>query len=148
MPSPTDESAIAEIRTKLKELFVANMGLEDITPEQEYYIGRSVAAIILTKYPPLTNQPANEYLNILGQTLAQGVSLSLDVQWQPAENLTTFAFGNYGETGTVQQGRTWNRGGTNAGCGLRPRRCVCRPADGDQGRRRSMRRSLEDKRKR
>jgi len=46
----------------------------------------------------------------LGQTLAQGVSVSLDVQWQPAENLTTFAFGNYGETGTVQQGRNWSRG--------------------------------------
>lgn len=46
----------------------------------------------------------------LGQTLAQGTSVSLDVQWQPAENLTTFAFGNYGETGTKQQGRTWTRG--------------------------------------
>jgi MtrB/PioB family decaheme-associated outer membrane protein len=46
----------------------------------------------------------------LGQTLAQGLSVSLDVQWQPAENLTTFAFGNYGETSTTQQGRTWVRG--------------------------------------
>jgi hypothetical protein len=44
---------------------------EEFTPEQEYYIGRSVAAVILTKYPPYTNQPANEYLNLLGQTLAQ-----------------------------------------------------------------------------
>ncbi|NJD36527.1 MAG: MtrB/PioB family decaheme-associated outer membrane protein [Betaproteobacteria bacterium] len=46
----------------------------------------------------------------LGQTLAEGVSVSLDVQWQPAENLTTFAFGNYGETETTQKGRTWVRG--------------------------------------
>ena len=30
-----------------------------------------MAAVILTKYPPYTNQPANEYLNLLGQTLAQ-----------------------------------------------------------------------------
>ena len=45
--------------------------VEEFTPEQEYYIGRSVAAVILTKYPPYTNQPANEYLNLLGQTLAQ-----------------------------------------------------------------------------
>ncbi|MCX5838005.1 MAG: M48 family metalloprotease, partial [Deltaproteobacteria bacterium] len=45
--------------------------IEEFTPEQEYYIGRSVAAVILSKYPPHTNQFANEYLNLLGQTLAQ-----------------------------------------------------------------------------
>jgi predicted Zn-dependent protease len=44
---------------------------EEFTPEQEYYIGRSVAAVILNKYPPYMNQPANEYLNLIGQTLAQ-----------------------------------------------------------------------------
>ena len=44
---------------------------EEFTPEQEYYIGRSVAAVILNKYPPYTNQPANEYLNLIGQPLAQ-----------------------------------------------------------------------------
>jgi predicted Zn-dependent protease len=44
---------------------------EEFTPEQEYYIGRSVAAVILNKYPPYTNQPTNEYLNLIGQTLAQ-----------------------------------------------------------------------------
>jgi adenylate cyclase len=43
---------------------------EDLTPEQEYYIGRAVAASILEKYPALDNDPANEYLNLLGQTLA------------------------------------------------------------------------------
>ncbi|MFP5212947.1 MAG: M48 family metalloprotease, partial [Acidobacteriota bacterium] len=44
---------------------------QDITPEQEYYIGRSVAASILGKYRPYDNQAANHYLNVLGQTLAQ-----------------------------------------------------------------------------
>ena len=44
---------------------------EEFTPEQEYYIGRSVAAVILNKYPPYTNKQANEYLNLIGQTLAQ-----------------------------------------------------------------------------
>lgn len=44
---------------------------EEFTPEQEYYIGRSVAAVILNKYPPYANQPANEYLNLIGQALAQ-----------------------------------------------------------------------------
>jgi predicted Zn-dependent protease len=43
---------------------------EDITPEQEYYIGRSVAAIVLSKYPPYNNQEATYYVNLLGQTLA------------------------------------------------------------------------------
>ena len=43
----------------------------DFTPEQEYYIGRTVGARILEKYPPLDNGRANEYTNLLGQTLAQ-----------------------------------------------------------------------------
>ncbi|MGD9873472.1 MAG: M48 family metalloprotease [Kiritimatiellia bacterium] len=42
----------------------------DITPEQEYYIGRSVAATILGTYEPLDKEAATEYLNLLGQTLA------------------------------------------------------------------------------
>jgi len=44
---------------------------EDITPEQEYYIGRSVGAVLVNKYKPYPNGPANDYLNLLGQTLAQ-----------------------------------------------------------------------------
>jgi len=45
--------------------------LEDFTPEQEYYIGRSVGAVVLNKYQPLANTKVNSYLNLLGQTLAQ-----------------------------------------------------------------------------
>lgn len=44
---------------------------EEFTPEQEYYIGRSVAAVILSKHQPYPEQKANDYLNLLGQTLAQ-----------------------------------------------------------------------------
>ncbi len=44
---------------------------EKITPEQEYYIGRSVAATILTTYKPYDQAAATRYLNVLGQTLAQ-----------------------------------------------------------------------------
>ena len=44
---------------------------EDFTPEQEYYIGRAVAASIFSKYKPYNNKKANMYLNLLGQTLAQ-----------------------------------------------------------------------------
>lgn len=45
--------------------------LEEFTPEQEYYIGRTVGAVVLDKYKPLTNGKANAYLNTLGQTLSQ-----------------------------------------------------------------------------
>ena len=43
---------------------------EDITPEQEYYIGRAVAAVVLDKYAPYPEARANDYLNLLGQSLA------------------------------------------------------------------------------
>lgn len=44
---------------------------EAITPEQEYYIGRTVGAVVLNRYAPLDDEKANHYLNVLGQTLAQ-----------------------------------------------------------------------------
>jgi len=44
---------------------------EDFTPEQEYYIGRTVGAIIINKYKPYQNKKANEYINLLGHTLAE-----------------------------------------------------------------------------
>lgn len=44
---------------------------QDITPEQEYYIGRSVAATILSSYKPYDMAALNQYVNLLGQTLAQ-----------------------------------------------------------------------------
>jgi predicted Zn-dependent protease len=43
---------------------------EDITPEQEYYIGRAVAAVIFSTYPPYQSAKANDYVNLLGQSLA------------------------------------------------------------------------------
>ncbi|RPJ39713.1 MAG: peptidase M48, partial [Planctomycetaceae bacterium] len=43
---------------------------QDLTPEQEYYVGRAVAAQVLQSYPPLDRPQANEYLNLLGQSLA------------------------------------------------------------------------------
>ncbi|MGA8178615.1 MAG: M48 family metalloprotease [Desulfobacterales bacterium] len=44
---------------------------EDFTPQQEYYIGRAVGAVIVNKYKPYNNKRANAYINLLGQTLAQ-----------------------------------------------------------------------------
>lgn len=46
-------------------------GFEDITPEQEHYIGRSVAAVILSRYPYANHRSSQRYINIMGQTLAQ-----------------------------------------------------------------------------
>jgi len=43
---------------------------EDLTPEQEYYIGRAVGATVLDQYPPYDQARVNDYLNLLGQTLA------------------------------------------------------------------------------
>ncbi len=43
---------------------------EDITPEQEYYVGRAVGANLLAQYRPLDAAAANSYLNLLGQSLA------------------------------------------------------------------------------
>jgi len=43
---------------------------KDITPEQEYYIGRTVSATILHQYKPFDHPVANEYINMVGQTLA------------------------------------------------------------------------------
>ncbi len=43
---------------------------EDITAEQEHFIGRAVSAKILEKYQVLDKPALNNYLNLLGQTLS------------------------------------------------------------------------------
>jgi MtrB/PioB family decaheme-associated outer membrane protein len=52
----------------------------------------------------------------LGRDTADGGSLSVDLQYQPEENLTTFAFANISQTGVKQIGRTWSA--TNASGGF------------------------------
>lgn len=44
--------------------------MEQITPEQEYYVGRAVGATILQQYKAYNNEAATKYLNDVGQTLA------------------------------------------------------------------------------
>jgi predicted Zn-dependent protease len=41
-----------------------------LTEEEEYYLGRSVAARILATYPLLEDERATEYVNLVGQTVA------------------------------------------------------------------------------
>lgn len=48
---------------------------QDFTPEQEYYIGRTVGAVIVHKYKPYDNPAATRYINLLGQTLARASDL-------------------------------------------------------------------------
>jgi predicted Zn-dependent protease len=45
---------------------------EVLTPENEYYIGRSVGATILATYKPYDAAKATRYVNTLGQALALG----------------------------------------------------------------------------
>jgi len=42
---------------------------EDLTPEQEYYLGRAVSASLLAKFPPRRSAPASRYLNEIGMSL-------------------------------------------------------------------------------
>jgi len=48
---------------------------ENITPEQEYFIGRTVSAVIVNEFKPYDLKAANDYLNLLGQSLAQASDL-------------------------------------------------------------------------
>ncbi len=48
---------------------------DEFTPEQEYYIGRTVGAIVLEKYKPYDSKQVTHYINVLGQTLAQASDL-------------------------------------------------------------------------
>lgn len=41
-----------------------------LSDEEEYYIGRAVAAKILSSYPLLDNKKLTEYVNLVGQTVA------------------------------------------------------------------------------
>lgn len=63
----TQEQAQSINRTAV----AAEKTFQDITPEQEYYIGRSVAATVLATYKPYDQAALNQYLTVLGQTLAQ-----------------------------------------------------------------------------
>ncbi len=62
------EAGVAAVK---RDARAVSRTFEDITPEQEYYIGRAVSANILTRFKPWNNKQATRYVNVLGQTLAQ-----------------------------------------------------------------------------
>src|SRR3990172_4657310 len=58
---------IGSIGRIAQETFKAATPLSD---EEEYYLGRAVAARILSSYPLLENNKLTEYVNLVGQTVA------------------------------------------------------------------------------
>ena len=60
------EDAQALVRTA--EVLRSTFG--DITEEEEYYIGRATAALILAKYKPSRNAAVNAYVNTMGTALS------------------------------------------------------------------------------
>ncbi len=56
---------------KVKDLTDATNSFQTNPSEQEYYIGRAVGATIAGRYNAYDNQEANDYVNLVGQTLAQ-----------------------------------------------------------------------------
>lgn len=55
-------------RDAVQEFFKASR--TQFSPQQEYYIGRAVAARILSVYKPYLNDKLAQYVNLVGQTLA------------------------------------------------------------------------------
>jgi predicted Zn-dependent protease len=59
-----DAKAVKKAADKLRSSFA------DITEEEEYYIGRSVAAMILSRYPVYQNDGLTQYVNTVGDAVA------------------------------------------------------------------------------
>ena len=70
-PSFQIGDVVVDTKAIAKETLVVTNNFEDFTPEQEYYIGRTVGAMILQKYKPYDNPKADRYINVMGQMLAQ-----------------------------------------------------------------------------
>ncbi|PIE35272.1 peptidase M48 [candidate division KSB3 bacterium] len=67
-PSLGDIGKVVNQAKTVKKLIKS---FEDISPEQEYYIGRAVGATVAGQYKVYKNKKATMYVNTLGQTLAQ-----------------------------------------------------------------------------
>jgi predicted Zn-dependent protease len=62
--SQEDAQAIVKTADVLRSTFA------DITEEEEYYIGRATAALILSKYKPYRSAALNAYVNTMGTAVA------------------------------------------------------------------------------
>jgi len=61
--SERDKNSIIKTSEAIRSTF------SDITEEEEYYIGRSVAAMILSRYPAYNNDGLSRYINTLGNAV-------------------------------------------------------------------------------
>jgi predicted Zn-dependent protease len=61
--SESDKQAIVKTSEAVRSTFA------DITEEEEYYIGRGVAALVLSQYPVYENNSLTDYINTLGQAV-------------------------------------------------------------------------------
>lgn len=59
----SDAEAAVKVGKALRNSFA------DITEEEEYYIGRAVSALILSKYSAFSNKALTQYINTLGQAV-------------------------------------------------------------------------------
>jgi beta-barrel assembly-enhancing protease len=67
----TGDTSDAEKMKQLQQVGQAvSKAAEEITPEQEYYIGRAVAVTVLTTYTAYDKRDLNAYLNTMGEGLA------------------------------------------------------------------------------
>lgn len=62
----TEEQAQSIVRTGE----ALGSAMEQLTPENEYWIGRAVTATLLNRYPPLDRPDLNRYVNLVGQSVA------------------------------------------------------------------------------
>lgn len=67
---PGGDKIKAQKDTAVKAAKVVRQTFGDITEEEEYYIGRTVAALILSRYPVYQNNSLNSYVNTLGNAVA------------------------------------------------------------------------------
>lgn len=69
---PDSVKPALEVAQKTEEKAV--VATRQISPSEEYYLGRGVAARILSRYPLSKDQALNAYVNKVGQTVAQHAS--------------------------------------------------------------------------
>jgi predicted Zn-dependent protease len=67
---PGGEQIKAQKDTAVKAAKIVRQTFGDITEEEEYYIGRTVAALILSRYSVYQNNALSSYVNTLGNAVA------------------------------------------------------------------------------
>lgn len=75
MPGQSGQAGPAGGLTGMDATREALRNSKDLTPEQQYWLGRSVGALILGAYKPWDNEAATAYVNLLGQALAAASTL-------------------------------------------------------------------------